>query len=60
MPEMYIDDDGKKCQIRTLSVNNVYRRLIVDVRKEPAAEKVWKRVFDNLDVEKIWSNLNVK
>jgi len=60
MPEMYIDDDGKKCQIRTLSVKNVYRRLIVDVRKEPAAEKVWKRVFDNLDVEKIWSNLNVK
>ncbi len=60
MPEMYTDDDGKKYQIKTLSVKNVYRRLIVDVRKEPAAEKVWKRVFDDMDVEKIWSNLNVK
>ncbi len=60
MPEMYTDDDGKKYQIKTLSVKNVYRRLIVEVRKEPAAEKVWKRVFDDLDVEKIWSNLYVK
>ncbi len=37
---MYTDDDGKKYQIKTLSVKNVYRRLIVEVsRKEPAAER---------------------
>ncbi len=41
-------------------VKNVYRRLIGDVIKEPAAEKVWNKVFEDLDVKKIWSNLNIK
>lgn len=60
MPEMYVHDDGEKYNIKNMSVKNVYRRLIVDVIKEPAAEKVWKRVFEDLDVKKIWSNLNIK
>ncbi len=60
MPEMYVDDDGEKYTIKNMSVKNVYRRLIVDVIKEPAAEKVWNKVFEDLDVKKIWSNINIK
>ena len=28
--------------------------------KEPAAERVWSKLFEDLDVKKIWSNLNIK
>ncbi len=59
LPEMYVDD-GEKYKIKNMSVKNAYRRLICDVIKEPAAEKVWKKVFEDLDVKKIRSNLNIK
>ncbi len=60
MPEMYVNDDGEKYKIKNMSVKNVYRSLIGDVIKEPAAEKVGNKVFEDLDVKKIWSNLNIK
>lgn len=60
MPEMYVDDNAEKNKLKNMSVKNIYRRIIVDVIKEPASEKVWKKVFEDLDVKKIWSNLNIK
>lgn len=32
----------------------------MDVRKEPAAEKVWSNVFVGMDVKKIWSNMGIR
>ncbi len=43
-----------------MSVKKVYGLLIKDKIKEPAAEKVWCKVFEDLDVKKIWSNMNVR
>lgn len=43
-----------------MSVKKVYDWLIEDVFKEPAAVKVWKRVFVNWEVEDIWANCNIK
>ncbi|KAG5830189.1 hypothetical protein ANANG_G00307430 [Anguilla anguilla] len=60
MPEIYVLDNEKKCNMVSLSVKKVYGRLIVIVIKEPAAERVWRRVFENMDVKKIWSNGNIK
>lgn len=60
MPEWYRVENGKKCKMESMNVKKVYRWLIVDVLKEPAAEKVWSRVFVGMDVKKIWSNANIK
>lgn len=60
MPEWYRVENGKKCKMKSMNVKKVYRWLIVDVLKEPAAEKVWSRVFVDMDVKKIWSNANIK
>lgn len=60
MPEMYVMENGKKCEIKSMSVKKVYGWLLVDVIKEPAAESVWRRVFEDFDVKKIWSNVNIK
>ncbi len=43
-----------------MSVKKVYGLLIKYQIKEPAAEKVWCKVFEDLDVKKIWSNMNVR
>lgn len=60
MPEVYVMEDEEKCKIKDMSVKKVYRWLIVDVLKQPAAENVWCRVFEDIEIKKIWSNLNVK
>ena len=60
MPEMYVIDKEKKRLLTNLKTNKVYEWLIADVIKEPAAEKVWARVFDDLEVKKIWLNGNIK
>lgn len=60
MPEIYVLEDGEKCSIRSVSVRKMYGLLIKDEIKEPAAEKVWGKVFEDLDVKRIWSNTNVK
>lgn len=60
MPELYVMEDEKKCKMKDISVKKVYRWMIVDVLKEPAAETVWGRVFVGMDVKKIWSNINIK
>ncbi len=43
-----------------MSVKKVYGLLIKYQIKEPAVEKVWCKVFEDLDVKKIWSNMNVR
>ena len=60
MPELYVMENGKKIKMGEMSVKKVYRWLIVDVMKEPAAEKVWSRVFVGLNVKKIWSNMGIR
>ena len=60
LPDMYVMLNGEKCGVESLSVKQVYDLLIVDIVKEPAAEAVWRRMFGDMDVKKIWSNVNVK
>lgn len=56
----HVIENGKKITVDRMSVKTVYRCLIMDVRKEPAAEKVWGRVFPGMDVKKIWSNIGIR
>ncbi|XP_059402554.1 uncharacterized protein LOC132133669 [Carassius carassius] len=60
LPEMYIMKDGEKYNIKSISVKKVYDLFIMDQIKVPASEKVWSRVFEDLDVKKIWSNMDIK
>lgn len=60
MPELYVIENGKKITVKRMNVKKVYSWLIMDVRKEPAAEKVWSRVFAGMDVEKVWSNIGIR
>lgn len=60
LPEMYIMKDGEKYNIKSISVKKVYDLLIMDQIKEPASEKIWSRVFEDLDIKKIWSNMDIK
>ncbi len=60
MPEMYVTEDEERYNIKDVSVKKVYGLLIKDKIKEPAAEKVWCKIFEDLDVKKIWSNMNVR
>ena len=60
IPELYVKVEGGKCGMERMSVKKVYDWLIGDVFKEPAAVKVWKRVFVNWEVEDIWANCNIK
>ncbi len=59
MPEIYITEDEERYN-KKVSVKKVYGLLIKYQIKEPAAEKVWCKVFEDLDVKKIWSNMNVR
>ena len=60
MPVMYVREGEEECTMNSMSVKKVYGWLIEDVFKEPAAVKVWNRVFPELGVKKIWTNLNIK
>lgn len=60
LPELYVMEEGVKCLMKNMSVKKVYGWLIDEVFKEPAAERVWRRVFVGYEVGKIWSNINVK
>lgn len=60
MPELYVMENGKKIKVGGMSVKKIYRWMIVDVMKEPAAEKVWSRVFMGMDVKRMWSNMGIR
>lgn len=60
LPVMYLIKGDERYDIKSISVRKVYGLLIMDQIKEPASEKVWSKVFADLDVKKIWSNMDVK
>lgn len=60
LPEMYIMKDEQRYNIKSITVRKVYDLLIMDQIKEPASEKVWSREFEDLNVKKIWSNMDIK
>ncbi|TKS66118.1 hypothetical protein D9C73_000174 [Collichthys lucidus] len=50
---------GKKIKVGEMGVKKIYRWMIVDVMKKPAAEKVWSRVFMGMDVKRMWTNMGI-
>lgn len=59
MPELFVMEEGAKCEMKSLSVKKGYALLTV-VLKDPASEKVEYIVFEGFDLKKIWSNVNIK
>ena len=60
MVELGVERGGKRIKFEDVSTKNVYIDLLGGGRRRPASEKVWRRVFEGLEVEKVWGNLNVK
>jgi hypothetical protein len=60
LPVLYYESNGEKHDLSGLKVKMVYRKCILKEIKVPASEKVWSRVFPNMDVKSIWKNVNVK
>jgi exonuclease III len=60
LPVLYYESNGKKYDLSGLKVKKVYEKCILREIKTPASEKVWSRVFVNIDVKSIWKNVNVK
>jgi len=57
---MHMGEGGKMCEVGKLKANAIYRSLAKGKVRRPAAEKVWVRVINGLEVEGIWGNLRVK
>uniref|UniRef100_A0A4W5LRK9 Reverse transcriptase domain-containing protein n=3 Tax=Hucho hucho TaxID=62062 RepID=A0A4W5LRK9_9TELE len=60
LPVLYYENNGEKHVLSGLKVSMVYRKCILKEIKVPASEKVWLKVFVNIDVKSIWKNVNVK
>ncbi|KAL7375280.1 hypothetical protein ABVT39_014699 [Epinephelus coioides] len=58
--EMYVGDGERRVNLMSVKTRVLYKCLGgTDVRR-PAAEKVWQRVINEMDVRGIWKNLRVK
>lgn len=60
LPVLYYESNGEKHVLSGLKVKKIYEKCILREIKAPASEKVWSRVFVNIDVKSIWKNVNVK
>ena len=60
LPVLYYESNGEKHDLSGLKLKMVYGKCILKEIKVTASEKVWSRVFANMDVKSIWKNVNVK
>lgn len=60
IPQLSVEKSGEMVGLERLKVQDFYQIMMRTEVKVPTSEKVWTNVFPQMDVKKIWVNLNVK
>ncbi|CAK6968746.1 uncharacterized protein LOC117809082 [Scomber scombrus] len=58
--ELYVGESEKRMNLMSVKTRVLYKCLRGRDVRRPAAEKVWMRVMNDMDVKRIWMNLRVK
>uniref|UniRef100_A0A671TR16 Reverse transcriptase domain-containing protein n=1 Tax=Sparus aurata TaxID=8175 RepID=A0A671TR16_SPAAU len=58
--EMYVGEGERSMKLTSVKTRVLYKCLGKKDVRRPAAEKVWERVMNEMDVRGIWKNLRVK
>lgn len=60
LPPLYVDIFKEKKYLSETNVKTMYNVLVGKEIKRPASESTWEKIFPEIDVKSIWTNLNIK
>jgi len=58
--ELYVGEGEGRVNLVNLKSRMMYECLRKGEVRRPAGEKVWKRVMNDMNVERMWMNMRVK
>lgn len=60
MPEFFVNCGGMRKNFNGIKLKVIYEAMLEKEFKTPAAEEMWRIYMSDMDVKKIWVNLNVR